>query len=207
VSHHCLTQVVLRSEATNLRERGELRDALTKRLSTLQSVTDTTDRAARFQTKMEGQVGEVQEMNSVLMSQLSEFLDRFYPDNALSANPSQSQALSQVRHPGTRLSLVFTLINTALQDEGRGLKELLQDLMNRSVTKADDPWLHLTPQVARTAPPPSPNPTCATELQPQARGATSASWHRRQGSIRWPAAQAGGLLPVSQGPCAQQAWA
>ena len=34
-----------------------------------------------------------------------------------------------------------------MQDQGRGLKELLQDLMNRSVTKADNPWLHLTTQV------------------------------------------------------------
>lgn len=121
------TQKMVGVEELVLRERIELRKALSKRLESMPA--DLQDRLPRLQQRLELQISEVQEANGMLMHQLSEFLDRYYPeDNSHGGSRSQAGSLG--------LS----------QDQGRGLKELLQDLMNRSVTKADNPWLHLTTQ-------------------------------------------------------------
>ena len=130
------------------------------------------------------------------MSQLSDFLDRYYPDDdthSLSQSaPSQSQALSQAAHwcPPSRACAD----TSAMLQEGRGLKELLQDLMNRSVTKANNPWLHLTPQVSPLDHHPAPTPCCTAhalihrfplvpEFKLKARGIAASCWDCRQGVL------------------------
>lgn len=123
------TQKLVEREALILQERIDLRNALSNRLESMPAASDLQDHLPRLQQRLELQVGEVQEANGMLMHQLSEFLDRYYPeDSNHGGSPSHAGSLG--------LS----------QDQGRGLKELLQDLMNRSVTKADNPWLHLTAQ-------------------------------------------------------------
>jgi len=123
-------QLQCEKERKCLAERQELSSALKQRLHTLPAPVER--RAEGNQETLEHNIQGLQNVNSILMRQLSEFLDAYYPEES----PSQSRsALSQ---------------SQATQDLTRGLKELLQDLMNRSVTKAGNPWLHLTPQNSRT---------------------------------------------------------
>lgn len=116
-----------------LKERDEIRAALKKQLQDMPPVPDTAERFANYQQTLETSVRNAQRSNGALMRQLSEFLDTYYPtDEAYPA--SQSQGLSQSH------------ASSQQEPEGRTLKEQLQDLMNRSVTKPEDPWLQLTPQ-------------------------------------------------------------
>eukprot|EP00656_Telonema_subtile_P015966 TRINITY_DN18405_c0_g1_i2.p1 TRINITY_DN18405_c0_g1~~TRINITY_DN18405_c0_g1_i2.p1 ORF type:complete len:289 (+),score=93.31 TRINITY_DN18405_c0_g1_i2:70-936(+) len=104
-------QQLTKREEKILHERTELSAALTEQIKaqSLEVVhRPKTGRAA----VLEEAASHMQQTNKELMTQLSKFLDRYYPSDTES-------------------------------DRG-GVKELLQDLMNRSVTKPQDSWLVLT---------------------------------------------------------------
>lgn len=95
-------------EAAVLAERRELESALMQRVKAQPAKRAPT---APRSKQLEASVLQLQQTNKSLMSQLSAFLDRYFPSQ---------------------------------EDKSHSVKELLQDLMNRAVTRPDEPWLLLT---------------------------------------------------------------